>query len=201
MFPTFVRFSHFKDKSYFRRMRKIPEMLCFVTFFHSKKIQPMNNPAIRNGIYSMLIMLTAFIATQLIWGNTLPYRTAEVIGYISIFISLSFVFFGIRAYREEKNGGVISFGKAFQVGLIITLFPSIAFGLYTIGLFLFQGDEMMEYYMKNMPESDRQQFEANPELFSNPFFQGIIMFLTVFIIGLVISLISAWILKRQLATA
>jgi hypothetical protein len=30
------------------------------------------------------------------------------------------VFFGIRAYRE-KTGGTITFGKAFQVGILITL--------------------------------------------------------------------------------
>jgi len=31
------------------------------------------------------------------------------------------VFFGIRSYRDNVGGGTITFGKAFTVGILITL--------------------------------------------------------------------------------
>ena len=39
------------------------------------------------------------------------------------------VFFGIRSYRENAGGGAITFGRAFKVGLLITL---ITCGMYVI---------------------------------------------------------------------
>ncbi|MFN7115543.1 MAG: DUF4199 domain-containing protein [Saprospiraceae bacterium] len=161
----------------------------------------MKNPILRNGIYSMLVILIVFTLIQVIWGFTLPYRTSEMIGYLTILISLTFVFFGIRAYRDEQNGGEITFGKALQVGLLITLFPSLAFALFTIVQFLLQGDEMMEYYKQNMPAAEQEQWGENLEMLQNPIFQGFIMFLTVFMIGFIITIISAMVLKRQLAKA
>ncbi|GJM32919.1 MAG: hypothetical protein DHS20C18_19200 [Saprospiraceae bacterium] len=51
--------------------------------------------------------------------------------------------------------------------------------------------------MENMSEEQKAQFEGNEALFLDPFFQAGVMFLTVLVIGLLISLISAWILKRN----
>lgn len=198
---TFVGIPIFSHKSYFRRMQEMPKKISFVALFHAKKIKLMKNPIWRNGIYSMLIILGVFTAIQVIWGFTIPYRTSEVIGYLTIFISLAFVFLGIRAYRDEKNGGEITFGKALQIGLLITIFPSTAFSLFTMVEFLLQGEEMMEYYKQNMPAADRQQWGENMEILANPFFQGMLMFVTVFLIGLIISIISAMILKRQAVPA
>lgn len=139
-------------------MQEMPKKTSFVALFHAKKSKPMKNPIWRNGIYSMLIILGVFTAIQVIWGFTIPYRTSEIIGYLTIFISLAFVFLGIRAYRDEKNGGEITFGKALQIGLLITVFPSTAFAVFTMVQFLLQGEEMMEYYKQNMPAADRQQW-------------------------------------------
>lgn len=161
----------------------------------------MKNLSIRYGVYGAFVMLATFITTQLVFGTSIPYHTMEVIGYLSILLSLSFVFFGIRAYRDEKNCGQITFGKALRVGMAITCFPSIAIGLYIIWLFTFRSKEFMEYAMKSMDEAGRQQMQEHMVLYGNPFFQGLVMFLTVFIIGLVISIISALLLKRQTVQA
>lgn len=160
----------------------------------------MKNLTLRYGLYGATLMVLLFTAMQVIGNEQIPYHTAELIGYITIFLSLSFVFFGIRAYRDQQNGGSITFGKALQVGVGISLFPSIAMGLLTVILFLVKGDAMMEYYTKNMPVAEQQQMQANLALYSNPFFQGAVMFLTVFLIGLVIAIVAAMVLKRQATT-
>lgn len=151
----------------------------------------------RFGLYSSLMIVALFLLTWLIWGYSLPYRTQEVMGYLSMTLSLNFIFFGIKAYRDEVNGGTITFGKALKLGSLITLLPSAAFGIYMIVFFYLYGAQWTEYAMTNMPEEQKIQFQQAPEIFMNPFFQGLIMFVTVFIVGFIISLISAFILKKE----
>src|SRR5437762_2975924 len=71
---------------------------------------------ISGGISSALMFLTL----PLLNNGTINFKNGEVIGYTAIFLSFLLVFFGIRSYRENA-GGVISFGRAFSVGILITL--------------------------------------------------------------------------------
>src|SRR5512145_2166960 len=49
------------------------------------------------------------------------------VGYTSMLIAFLLVFFGIRSYRETVGNGQISFGKAFTVGILITLVSSLCY--------------------------------------------------------------------------
>ncbi|MDX1941627.1 MAG: DUF4199 domain-containing protein [Saprospiraceae bacterium] len=157
----------------------------------------MNKHIIRFGLYSSAVMLGLFGLTWAIFGTSLGYTASEVIGYLSFFISLSFIYFGVKTYRDEQNGGQITLGKAFLVGLLIALIPSFFFAIYTGIFIVLQGEKWMQWALENMPPSQRSQFDANPELFTNPWFQGVVMFFTVFVIGLVYALISAFLVKRS----
>ena len=53
--------------------------------------------------------------------RTVDFDHSEILGYSSMVLSFLLVFFGIRSYRDNVAGGAISFGKAFQVGILITL--------------------------------------------------------------------------------
>lgn len=41
----------------------------------------------------------------------------ELVGYATMVIALSMVFFGIKSYRDNYQKGAINFWKGFQVGL------------------------------------------------------------------------------------
>lgn len=56
-------------------------------------------------------------------------KYGELIGYTTMILSLSSIFFAVKQYRDQHLGGTISFGKAFLMGLYITL---IATGIYVI---------------------------------------------------------------------
>lgn len=164
----------------------------------------MNKYILRFGLYGGALLVILSLAVWIIGGGTaLDYRTAEAIGYGSMLISLSFVYFGVKAYRDQQNNGIISFGEALKVGTLISLLPALAFAIYTIIFFMIPdiGKEWTDYALANMSEVERAQFESNKALFMNPFFQGIIMFFTVFVIGCIYALISAFILKRQAVAA
>jgi hypothetical protein len=51
----------------------------------------------------------------------------EWLGYLIMFIALSAIFFAIRQYRDETQGGVISFRTAFLLGLGISTAAGIAY--------------------------------------------------------------------------
>src|SRR5947209_8627139 len=53
--------------------------------------------------------------------GTIDFDHSEILGYTSMVLSFLLVFFGVRSYRDNVAGGAISFGKAFQVGILITL--------------------------------------------------------------------------------
>jgi Protein of unknown function (DUF4199) len=58
----------------------------------------------------------------------------QFIGYASMLIALSMVFFGIKSYRDNYASGKISFWKGVQIGLLISLISGV---LYWGGAFTF----------------------------------------------------------------
>src|SRR5687767_16012022 len=68
------------------------------------------------------------IMLPLCMNGTIDLRYSEIIGYSTMVLSFIMVFIGIRTYRENA-GGMITFGKAFKVGILITL---IACAVYVV---------------------------------------------------------------------
>jgi Protein of unknown function (DUF4199) len=120
----------------------------------------------------------------------------------------------MRQYRDKWNNGQLSFGQGLKVGILIVLIPSVAFGLfdllYTEVLHPGWVDEYYAKYIERIKASTPpSQLEAalrkannQKEMFSNPLIQFLLMSATVFIIGLIVTIISALTLRRRkLATA
>ena len=168
----------------------------------------MKKTVIKYGIYGLVTATVLFLLAFLI-GKEMSYDVQEAIGYATMFASLIFVFFGIRHYRNNVNEGKISFGKAMQIGLLISLFAGLGFGIadyiYTT---VINPDFAQEYLTKNLaimeanlsPEEFKTQkavLEQQMKDYGGSGFMAFIMFATVVIIGLVISLISSLILQRK----
>src|SRR5690349_12627667 len=75
------------------------------------------------GIIVSILMLVSMNYISHCNGNV-DYDTSMLIGYASMIIAFSLVYVGIRNYRDKYNGGVISFGKAFKIGLLMVLIAS-----------------------------------------------------------------------------
>ena len=165
----------------------------------------MKNPIIRNGVYSGIFMLALFVIAYFIGGD---FGMQEIIGYLSILISLVFVFLGIKQYRDEMGNGNISFGKALQVGLLITLVPAIVFGLYNLFYIEFIDPNFIDNYYADAlaqqkaslsPEEFKikaAEIEEEKASFGSPLIQFGAMASTVFLMGVVVSIISSFILKK-----
>ena len=141
------------------------------------------------------------------------YDQQEIIGYASIILSMLFVFLGIKYYRDKVNNGHISFLQGLKLGILIVLFPSLAFAAIDIIWVLVLDPNFAEKYYAHEAEKLRaslsaselqvklKEMEAQKEMFSNPAIGFVVMFMTVFIIGLIVTVISALILKRSPAAA
>lgn len=156
----------------------------------------MKQTALKYGLISGAPMVV------LSWANffltkELSYRIAEIGGYITIVIALTIVFFGIRHYRDHVKEGIVSFKSALTMGLLISLIPAFFMLVSTTIFMATMGGQWMDWALANMPEAQRTQYESAPPWMFNPIFQGFVMFGTVFVIGVIISAISAFVLKKE----
>jgi len=137
-------------------------------------------------------------------------KSNDVLGYAAMVAAFSFIFIGIRNYRNRYNGGVITFGKAFKTGLYITLTASTIYvAVWLVDYYLFIPDFLDKYVphvLKELkaggatePELAEKATEMADfkEMYKNPLFVVLITYMEVFPVGLIISLISALILKRK----
>ena len=133
----------------------------------------------------------------------------EVLGYLSMFIALLFIFFGIRNYRDTVNNGSISFGRALGLGVLIALIPALCFGIFDAIYVAYLNpdffDNYMAEYVAHLPKdlnaeqlsAKISEMEQMKEMASNPIFNFFLMFFTVLPLGFIVSLISATILRKS----
>jgi hypothetical protein len=168
----------------------------------------MKNSILRFGIYSSLTLAILFIIGMII-NDRFGTTPSEVFGYASMIISLLFVFVGIKHFRDKENNGIVSFKKALIIGLLISLMAALTFGIIDfIYVTVINPDFAAEYYAQaiekfraTLPEIEFKvklaELESQKELFMNPFISFLLMTVTVFVLGFIISLISALILQRK----
>lgn len=160
------------------------------------------------------LILGGIITTMMIYGATQCCRNPEsesndIAGYAALIVAFSFIFIGIKNFRDKYNGGLISFGKAFRVGTLITLVASTMYVVvWLFDYYLFVPDFIDKYIQHVLYEArtdgatqlqlDKKAAEMADfkELYKNPLFVVLISFAEVLPIGLVVSLISSLILKR-----
>ncbi len=162
------------------------------------------NILIFGSVLGAFLCINVIIMMNLLYNNP-TMETHDFLGYIALVIVHSLLFFGVRNYRNKQLDGFISFGKAFNTGLLITLLAStiyVVVGLLYYYLFLPDFiDKFIENVLHYTPADElaakTEQMESFKEMYKNPFFAIIFTYAEVFPIGLVVSLISAFILKKK----
>jgi uncharacterized membrane protein (DUF106 family) len=167
----------------------------------------------RYGIYATLaIVVLSAIHFFLIMPNV-SWANAEVAGYLTMMLSMIFVFAGIKHYRDTINNGQLSFGQGLKIGTLIVLIPSVAFGLFDLFYTEVLNPDWLNEYYTAMTEKLKQntapekldaalkKMESQKEMFSNPVFQFLMMAVTVFVIGFIVTIISSLSLRRNKTAA
>ncbi|NJO24666.1 MAG: DUF4199 domain-containing protein [Bacteroidia bacterium] len=173
----------------------------------------MKQTVFRYGIYSTVLLLGLGMVNLFIIARAGSLCSAGGgRGTSASSCPLIFIFFGVRHYRDHVNKGTLGFGEGLKVGVLILLIPSVFFGLfnllYTEVINPSWKDDYYSHYIEQMKsnvppnefEAEKKKLEAQKKMFSNPVIQFLLMSLTVFIIGFIVTIISSLALRRQ-ATA
>jgi Protein of unknown function (DUF4199) len=156
------------------------------------------------GVSALLMLLTVPFMDRI------GFDRGEIVGYTAILMSFLLVFFGVRSYRENVGGGAVGFGRAFTVGILITL-VSCVFYVATWELVYFKlspgfADKYSAYAIEKaktsgasqqkLEETARQMAELKT-LLDRPLVNAAMTFVEPFPVGLIVTLISAAVLKKK----
>ena len=158
------------------------------------------------GLISGAIMTAMMFATLPFTNSAWLQAHSMVIGYTTMVLSFMLVFFGIRSYRENIGGGTITFGRAFAIGILITLISSVLY-VVTWEIMYFGvpsfGEKFMTMCVAHIKNSGASPEAIQTELnqlqyLNNPFINAALTFTEPFPVGLIITLVSALILRRKM---
>lgn len=138
------------------------------------------------------------------------FEPNAIIGYSGMLVAFSFVFLGIRHYREKHNGGIITFEKAFTIGLLIAFIASLFYVVgWLVEYYYFFPDFMDRYidFVLIQAKSEGQtveeiqaklkEMEMYKEWYKNPVLLILLTIAEILPLGIIVGLISALILKRN----
>jgi Protein of unknown function (DUF4199) len=143
-------------------------------------------------------------------SGTLNLDNGELLGYTTMTIALSLIFFGIKTHRDKNLGGEISFWKAVQVGLLIMLVAGAVYALCWEVSYRNIGEEFMAKMTQHYIDREKAEgatetelaktkadWESFSEMYKNPFIRFGVTIMEITPVGVILTLISAALLRRK----
>jgi hypothetical protein len=161
------------------------------------------------GLIAGAVMSAMFLIT-IPFHDQIGFDNGMLVGYTSMVAAFLMVYFGVRQYRDQVAGGTITFVRALGVGLAITLVASLFYVLmWQVVYFNFMPDYLDKYAEYTLEkeraagatvaqlEAQRREMSQFKEMYdSNPLMNAAITILEPLPVGVLISLISAGVLRR-----
>lgn len=164
--------------------------------------------ALTYGLLSGFVIIATMMAGLLLSDHQ-GFFSSEWFGYLVMLVALTFIFVGVKRYRDVERGGVIRFGAAFAMGLGIAVAAGVAYvAVWETYLAVTDYRFMDEYIAGMMRARQAEGLAAGPlaeemaELeslranYANPLFRIPMTFLEIFPVGLLVSLVSALLLRN-----
>jgi len=159
---------------------------------------------IAGGILSVMMIASAALI------DTIGFDKGEIIGYTTMIIAFLMVFFGVKSYRDNVAGGEISFGRAFKVGILITALASACYVVTWEIIYYNVWPDFGDKYAAHVIEKTRaagateaqiaeqeKRMAQFKEMYKNPVINAALTFLEPLPVGLVITLVTAGVLRRR----
>jgi hypothetical protein len=137
-------------------------------------------------------------------------HNSMLLGYTMMVASFLLVYFGIRSYRDNNLGGQISFGRGFACGILITLITCVFYvATWEVLYFNFMPHFMDSYWAAMIQKVQARgldpattaakiaSIQHSQQLYQNPFVNMAYTFIEPLPVGLIITLISAAVLRRK----
>jgi hypothetical protein len=159
-------------------------------------------------IAGALLSLMMFLTLALLQNTKLGH--SYFLGYTTMVLAFLMVYFGIRSYRDNVAGGVISYWRGFAVGISITAVASVCYVATWELTYRQFAPDFYEKYSATMVDNARAkgatqaeleakkvQIDKQMELYKNPFVNMALTFIEPFPVGLLFTLVSAGLLRRK----
>jgi hypothetical protein len=156
------------------------------------------------------VMMSAMMLITMPFHDQIGFDKGIIVGYTSMVLAFLMVFFGVKAYRDNVAGESISFGRAFKVGLLITLVASSCY----VATWMLLGDRIapgyMDKYTAHVIEKLRNEGATEAEIaaetremaefqrmYQNPLIKIAFTLIEPLPVGLVFTLVTAGVMSRR----
>ena len=164
----------------------------------------MNNIIIKNGLFGSIIVSALLVFVTMYMKANPKKEVSMMIGFAVMILAFFFVAMGIKQQRDANNG-LITFGKAFMIGLWITLIISTIYVLVWLIILYNFFPNFAEHYtdmaiQKASPEEVAkvtEEMNSFKEMYKNPIMVILFTYMEILPLGIVFSLVSALILKKK----
>jgi hypothetical protein len=142
--------------------------------------------------------------------GTINADNGMLVGYTTMVIALSLVFFGVKSYRDRHLNGAITFGKALSLGLLISLVAAVTYALswevmyHTVASNFAQmiADNQMEVLQREGASAEamataKKEMEEFAVMYDNLAVRFGFTLLEILPVGILISLVSAALLRKK----
>lgn len=143
-------------------------------------------------------------------GQDMDFDKGMIYGFGSMILAFSLIFVAVKSYRDKHNGGIISFGKAFEVGLYVALIASTIYvfaWLFSLN-FMFPdfAEKYSSYLIAQMQaegastaeiSAKMQEMNEFKESYKNPIIVILYTYMEILPLGIVVALITAAFLKKR----
>jgi uncharacterized membrane protein len=145
-----------------------------------------------------------------IWGCLMCFGQLRVtpavgmaIGYLTMLLGLTTIFYAVKRRRDQDQGGVIRFWAAFRLGLAISVVAAVVYVLVLELTIVIAGFETLAGMMVAMYERGGSSASELSELrtflngsYRSPLVRMPITFIEFLPVGLLVSLVSAALLRN-----
>ena len=178
---------------------------------HSQRGTIMNQTLRYALIYGLLagIVLCGFIAVTGLLNHSVKWVATEAFGYSVMLVAMSFVFVGVKRYRDVERGGVIRFWRALALGLTIALIAGVIYAIAWEVYLSLSNSNFLDGWIKAELAKDRAngmsgaalakeiaKFDAIRAAYANPLLRMGMTFMEVAPVGLIVAFVSAALLRN-----
>lgn len=170
----------------------------------------MLNLILRYGLIAGLIVGIPMMVLAVALNGHPPLAWGMVIGYTTMLVAFSMVFIAIKRHRDNDLGGVIRFWPAFALGLGISFVASVIYVAAWEAVMALTHMDFASSYAATLIEEQKAkgasadalakltaEMETFKVQYANPLFRLPMTFTEIFPIGLLVSLITAELLRNR----
>jgi hypothetical protein len=186
-----------------------PKPQFYPIVYHQKK-NSMKKTVWVYGLIAGGIVAATMAATTLLFKNIGHSQAGMLVGYTSMLLAFSLIYVAIKNFRDQQNRGAISFGKAFKIGVGISLVASTIYvGVWLLEFYFvfpdfgdkYAAEAIAKLNASNLPKAEiaaqTDKLNSFSKMYKNPFFNACITYTEILPVGLIVSLICAALLKKK----